>query len=93
MVIHISSTSAKELAYKSLIRPSLEYTCSAWDPYNKGKIDQLEMVQHRAANWKENNGSCYFITAIRQRFSDEEIVCSSRNATMYVFRNQQEWVS
>ena len=46
-----SSTSAKELAYKSLIRPTLEYTCSAWDPYNKDKIDQLKMVQHRAARF------------------------------------------
>ena len=28
---------------------TIAYPCFAWDPYNNGEIDQLGLVQHRAA--------------------------------------------
>lgn len=49
--IHISSRSIKEKAYKSLVRPQLEYSATVWDPYQHGHIDQLEKVQRRAARY------------------------------------------
>ena len=41
--------SVEEQAYTSLTKSSLEYACSIWDPYNKGEIDQLEIVQPKSA--------------------------------------------
>jgi hypothetical protein len=39
--VNISSTFIKEQAYKSLISPSHEYLCSAWDNYNESELDEL----------------------------------------------------
>ena len=53
--LYISSTSVKEQAYNYIVRSSLEYACASCDLYNKGKIDQLEMVQkHRAGRFITN---------------------------------------
>ena len=39
----------REVAYKGLVRPILEYGSSVWDPHYEGLIDDLEKVQNRAA--------------------------------------------
>ena len=47
--LNIASTAIKRVAYKSLVRPSVEYASTVWDPYEKGDIEKLEMIQRRGA--------------------------------------------
>ncbi|XP_072023123.1 uncharacterized protein [Amphiura filiformis] len=41
----------KESAYKTLVRPLVEYSSSTWDPYTQVLNNKLEMVQRRAARF------------------------------------------
>ena len=43
--------SLRESGYSSLVRSTLEYAGVVWDTTVGGEIEQLEMVQHRAARW------------------------------------------
>ena len=45
----------KEQCYFTLVRPLLEYGCTAWDPYLTGQIEQLEKVNRRAARFVTGN--------------------------------------
>ena len=60
--LKINPQTIKEKAYKSIVRPKLEYCNSAWDPKcienpkdgdktNHRLVYQLKMVQRRAARW------------------------------------------
>ena len=45
------SREIKSRAYQALVRPKLEYTAAAWNPYNITTADRLEHIQHAAARF------------------------------------------
>ena len=41
----------KTLAYKTLVRPHLEYCDTVWDPHTNNNINKLEAIQNKTARW------------------------------------------
>ena len=42
---------AKDVAYKSIVRPSMELACVMWNPHTAKGCALLDAVQNRAARW------------------------------------------
>ena len=49
--LHMCPRGTKELAYKALVRPLLEYASPAWNPHTSRNIEKIEQVQRRAARF------------------------------------------
>ena len=43
--LKINSVALKTKAYRTLVRPTLEYASIVWDPYTQTDILKLEMIQ------------------------------------------------
>ena len=64
--IRSASQQAKSTAYKTFVRPTLEYASTVWTPHDTDS-NQLEMVQRRAARFvKSDYSRTSSVTAMRQ---------------------------
>ena len=52
--LKVNNIRLKEIAYKAMVRPTLEYACTVWDPYKEGQIRKIENVQRRSARFVLN---------------------------------------
>lgn len=57
--LHNCPSSVRETAYKTLVRPTLEYASAAWDPHYEKDIQKLERVQRKAARFCAGNYNPY----------------------------------
>ena len=76
-----------------MVRPILEYACSAWSPYTQVNINKLEMVQHCVARFITGN---YFyqasVTAMLAKLDLSSLVQRRDNMKLVTFHkiiNQQ----
>ena len=49
--LHAAPRGVKEMAYKALVQPKLEYASTAWYPLAGGKLKKLDAVQNKAARF------------------------------------------
>ena len=49
--IRVHNKDLKSVAYKTLVRPQLEYASTVWYPHQDKDINKVEAVQRRAARW------------------------------------------
>jgi hypothetical protein len=49
LIVKNGIKNTKRIAYKSLVRPILEYVAVCWDPYGECQINALGRVQNKAA--------------------------------------------
>ena len=88
--IPIQNQKLKETAYKGIVRPILEYCAPVWDPYHKKYIQQLEMVQRRAARFvlgRYHNTSS--VSDMIQQLQWESLESRRRTACLVMFYKTQ----
>ena len=66
-VLKKGNKNTKSLAYKSLVRPFLEYGAVCWDPCREGQINASDRVQTKAAQFTNHTKDCDWETLAWRR--------------------------
>ena len=89
--IKVKSETLKTNAYKTLVRPQLEYGSEVWAPHTQSLIDQIEAVQRRSARWiKLDYGQTSSVTGMLQSLNLRRLDLrriDSRLSLMYKISN------
>ena len=68
--IQTNNPKLKESAYKTYVRPLVEYAASVWDPEQNKYIEKIEMIQHRAIRYIFNDySSSSSVTNMRSKLN------------------------
>ena len=64
----------KEQAYKTLVRPVLDYSAGVWDPHKQSNIKQVEAVQNRTARFEFGDYRCRSsVTQMKKELECEDL--------------------
>jgi hypothetical protein len=81
------------MAYLSLVRSSLEYCGSIWDPTVKQEVDMVEVVQRRAARWARGVYCIISVTALLRELGWLSLTDQRRNQRFCSIRYYTEiWI-
>jgi hypothetical protein len=65
--LNISNSNLKEKAYQSLVRPTLEYACTTWDPYQQNNKHHIELVVNTSRSFLYSRLITGFVTRLTRR--------------------------
>ncbi len=90
--LHNCTPDIKHIAYNTLVRPTLEYCSTVWDPYTRRNIDRLEEINTKTAGFNTNNYTRMpgITTQIKQQINMELLhICrqAHRLTLMYKITN------
>ena len=66
--IWVHNKALKSVAYKTLVRPQLEYTSTVWYSYTTTDVNKVEAVQRRAARWATRD--CRYTSSVTAMLKD-----------------------
>ena len=79
---------SKSIAYFTMVRSSMEYAASIWDPYLQKDINALERVQRRAARWATSQYSnTTSVTGLLQRLNWAPLSLRRRHQKLSLFHS------